>query len=180
MKAKRLRALLVAGLLSLAPAVTLTSCSGGSGGGRGGNSQNTGSPNEDGDDGDGDSSQAEEAKDYAPNTLTPCKIEFNNTNRAVWLASNGARIWDSIQSCYDDGYWSYTKTGVNKGYLTVTNCTNTISTYPSHIWLKVSLRGEITFSEDNKAYWDYTQVLTNSNGKVTTTSSGGSCTITNL
>lgn len=32
MKAKRLRALLVAGLLSLAPAVTLTSCSGGGGG----------------------------------------------------------------------------------------------------------------------------------------------------
>lgn len=35
MKAKRLRALLVAGLLSLAPAVTLTSCSGGGGGGGG-------------------------------------------------------------------------------------------------------------------------------------------------
>ncbi len=36
MKAKRLRALLVAGLLSLAPAVTLTSCGGGGGGGGGG------------------------------------------------------------------------------------------------------------------------------------------------
>ncbi len=35
MKAKRLRALLVAGLLSLAPAVTLTSCGGGGGGGGG-------------------------------------------------------------------------------------------------------------------------------------------------
>jgi len=35
MKTKRLRALLVAGLLSLAPAVTLTSCGGGGGGGGG-------------------------------------------------------------------------------------------------------------------------------------------------
>lgn len=180
MKAKRLRALFVAGLLSLAPAVTLPSCSGGSGGGRGGNSQNTGSPNEDGDDGENDSSQTAEAKDYAPNTLTPCKIEFDSGNGVVSLYSNGARVWYSTYACYSGGSWNYTKTGVNKGYLTVTNASNTISTYPSYIWTKASLSGEITFSEDNKAYWDYTQVLTNSNGKVTTTSGGGSCTITNL
>jgi len=42
MKTKRLRALLVAGLLSLAPAVTLTSCGGGGGGGGGGGSSEDG------------------------------------------------------------------------------------------------------------------------------------------
>ncbi len=175
MKAKRLRALFVAGLLSLAPAVTLTSCSGGGGGGGGGDSPNTGAPNDE----DGDSSQTAGIKDYAPSTLEPCKIKFGS-GRVVTLYRNSASIWDSTQSAYSNGNWNYTKTGANKGYLTVNNCSNTISVYPLYLEMKVSLRGEITFSEDNKAYWDYTQTIVDTNGKVTTTDSGGSCTITSL
>jgi len=173
MKAKRLRALLVAGLLSLAPAVTLTSCSGGGGGG-GGNTPNTDTPNE-----DGDSSQTAGPKDYAPSTLKPCKIKFSS-GRVVTLSANSASVWDSTQSAYSGGYWNYTKTGTNKGYLTVSNCSNTISTYPLYLVMKVSLRGEITFTGDNEACWDYTQTIVNTKGEVSTINSGGSCAITSL
>lgn len=180
MKTKQLRALLVAGLLSLTPVITLTSCGGGGGGGGGGgkqNSQNTAFPNENGDGEDSDSPQATEPKDYAPDTLKPCKIEFAGDNGTVFLYSNGARVWYSINNCYSDGYWNYTKTGVNKGYLTVTDCENQVTLYS---WLKLSLRGEITFDEDNKAHWDFTQVIVNSNGRVNSISRNVSCTITSL
>ncbi len=122
MKAKRLRALFVAGLLSLAPAVTLTSCSGGGGGGGGSGN---------GSSGDTSGSDTQVVSGYAPRSLAGSHLYWYNKVGNKFDAEFSAKgdgspcsithwIWDGNNQGWWNEPYTYVRDGANEAHLTLT------------------------------------------------------------
>lgn len=120
MKAKRLYALLVAGLLSLAPALPLTSCSGGGGGRKSGGA----------DDGDNGGSGTQAVSGYAPRSLTGShmywynkagnKFDANFTTYASGKTYSITHfIWDGNDQGWHNEPYTYVRDGANEAHLSL-------------------------------------------------------------
>jgi len=117
MKAKRLRALLVAGFLSLASAVTLTSCSGGGGGGGAGN-----------DSGGNSGSDTQVVSGFAPRSLTGSSLYWyneigNKYDASFTTETNGytSFIWNGhLVADGDKKHYTYVRDGANEAHLNLT------------------------------------------------------------
>lgn len=161
----------VSALLALgAVAFGLTAC----GGGGGGSDGSTGN-----DDSKKPGSNSSAVADYAPETGHFYGVKLESYNQWFTMYANGSAATRSsgMNLGTMGGYWSYRKTGANKGQIHFTNMTCELG---YGVWMKFNYSGEITFESATKCYIYGTYSSSTSSGRNNSGTWSGSYKITKL